>query len=603
MPASGSRTQVARQSWRIELSILGGIYLVGSLLRFEALYLKYNAVIVELGAVRLQEWCAGLAERLHPPSFAWILNESLSVGHYPYTRDQLGYIELARSMGSFYEGQVREPLFVFATKLGLALTGGHDIALSLMSTFFSSLIVLVTYALGRAIGGAATGLVAALLVAVERDLIWWGTDGWRADLFTVLAVAFAWACLCMTRRPSEGRALLLGFVGALACLTRITSLSFVLPCIAFAVWPRAATSRRQAIGWASTAVSMVTLLVAPYLISCWWVHGDPFYTFSLQSEFYDPGTGLGAGLASRLLQSPVATLDDTLYGMTVYLWANKWRGLDPWSPQLSLALSLLSIVGMALWAWIERGRAVLAVFAASTLPVAYVAGLPAYTEWRLTMHAYPFLIVSAAFAGVKLFGWLWAARSDAEPLRTAVARIRPKVATTVAVLGLLMVPVYLLPVLENLDDLSRWRATSVAAGYRDAIWFADGWHRSEWLGNQMVRRSRGERARLRVPMRGGRDYHFLIRLDPLFTGAAPEQVLEVHLNDRSIGRLRLQYSADRMGAYELSVPASAVRSGFNRLDLVSVARRSAQAPPVTAGSFVLWYVRLTPGATNPTNGG
>lgn len=596
MPAAGSKTQVTRQLWWIEPSLLGGIYGVGFLLRFEALYIKYNAVMVELGAARLQEWCAALAARLHPASFAWILNESLSRGHYPYTRDQLGYVELARSMGWFYEAQVREPLFVFATKVGLALTDGHDIALSFMSTFFSSLIVLATYALGRAIGGRFTGLISALLVAVEQDLIWWGTDGWRADLFTVLAVAFAWCCLRMTRQPSDGRALILGFVGALACLTRITALSFVLPGIVLAVWPRAATGRRQALGWAAAAFSMVVLLVAPYLISCWWVQGDPFYTFSLQSEFYDPGAGLGSGLADRLLRSPVATLDDTLQGMTVYLWANKWRGLEPWSPQVAAALSVLSIAGLVLWAWIERGRTLLAIFAASTLPFAYVAGLPAYTEWRLTMHAYPFFIVSAVFAAAKIFGWLWAVRSGAEPLREALAGVRRKVAATLALLTLLMIPVYLLPMLENLDDLSRWRATSVAAGYRDAVWFADGWHQSEWLGNQMVRRSKGERARLRVPMRGGRDYSFLIRMDPLLTGAATRQVLEVRLNNQSIGRLRLRYSADRMGAYELTAPAEAVRSGFNRLELVSVARRGKQSPSVAPGSFLLWYVRLTPGA-------
>ncbi len=594
MPAAGTKSHLIGGRWWIELSILGVIYLFGFLLRFEALYLKYNAVVAGLGAARLQEWCAGLAARIRPASFDWILNESLKIGHYPYTRDQLGYVELARSMGSFYEGQVREPLFVFLTKVSLALTGGHDIALSLMSTFFSSLIVLVTYALGRAIGGAVTGLVAALFVAMERDLIWWGTDGWRADLFTVLTVAFAWACLCMTRRQSDGRALLLGFVGALACLTRITALSFVLPGIAFAVWPRAAASRRQTFGWAVAAVVMVALLVGPYLISCWWVQGDPFYTFSLQSEFYDSGTGLGAGFAERLLQSPVATFDDMLQGMTVYPWANKWQGLDPWSPHGSRVLSLLSIVGVVLWVWSVQGRAVLLVFAASILPFAYVASLRAYTEWRLTMHSYPFLIVSAAFAGVKLSAWLWALRSDDEPVRIAVTRAAPKVAITVAVLGLLLVPVYLLPVLENLDDLSRWRATSVAAGYRDSIWFAEGWYRSEWLGNQMVRRSTGGRARLRVPMRGGRDYHFLIRMDPLLTGGALRQVLQLRLNDRPIGRLRLQYSEERIGAYEMAVPSSAVRSGFNNLEFVAVDRGGAGDSPAVAGAFRLWYVRLTP---------
>ena len=51
------------------------------------------------------------------------------------------------------------------------------------------------------------------------------------EVITLLTVLFAWACVRLYSRPSRRRAGLVGVIGALACLTRITALSFVAPTI------------------------------------------------------------------------------------------------------------------------------------------------------------------------------------------------------------------------------------------------------------------------------------------------------------------------------------------------------------------------------------
>src|SRR6185295_5980768 len=107
----------------------------------------------------------------------------------------------------------------------------------------------------------------AAAVAVERQLIGLGVEGWRDDTFAVFVVATAAALLCLREAPSRRTAVLAGVVCAGALLTRITALSFVVPGLLAVAWsgptPRATRLRAIAVATLTAAV-----LVAPFLVSC-----------------------------------------------------------------------------------------------------------------------------------------------------------------------------------------------------------------------------------------------------------------------------------------------------------------------------------------------
>ena len=116
--------------------------------------------------VELEAHTRDRIETVRPDSFAWHRVESPYVGG-----DPVNYIRFGREMRSFYAAHVREPMFPFATKVWLALVDGQDQAVSFASATFSVLAIVATYALGRYAFSPLVGLLGALGVAVDKDLI------------------------------------------------------------------------------------------------------------------------------------------------------------------------------------------------------------------------------------------------------------------------------------------------------------------------------------------------------------------------------------------------------------------------------------------------
>ena len=106
----------------------------------------------------------------------------------------------------FYEADVREPLFPALTRLMLAPTGGRILSVHVASAVGSTLLVLATYLLGAAAFSRVTGLLAALLFAVERDALWWSVEGFRDDTFALFVVLGAWALVRLWQSPTTARA-------------------------------------------------------------------------------------------------------------------------------------------------------------------------------------------------------------------------------------------------------------------------------------------------------------------------------------------------------------------------------------------------------------
>jgi hypothetical protein len=226
-------------------------------------------------------------------------------------------------------------------------------------------------------------------------------------------------------------------------------------------------------------------------------------------------------------------------------------------------------------------------------------------HWRFTLHAYPFYLVAAfhalfaAAAGVA--GVLRGrGRETAQPLRTR--RTAFAAAALVVLAALALVGDRWAPYLVARESISAGNSTTIGAGPNDAPFFGDGWSGLVVGGNVVARLSTAERSTLWVPMPAGRAYRLVIRIDPIPFEGAPPQTVQLRLEDREIARLALAWNPQRVGAYEVDVPAALTPGRRSRLDFVSEYRlpleRAGAAFPelprsITAG-FRLWYVRVTP---------
>lgn len=590
-----------------ELSLLSLAFGYGALLRLEAFHRSYGPLAGSDLFLRMQEAVAGLAASIRPASF------SFPSGLLPYRFDPSSYLLEARSMEHFYEARLREPLFVFSTKVSLWLTGGQDLAVSVASNAFSILLVPATYALGRAVGGPAVGLPAALVVAIEPQLILNGPKGYRAELFACLVVAFALACIRLHRRPSTRAAVMTGAVGAAVCLTRITSLAFVVPGLAAVALSHGIPKWRHAARRAAVSGAVVLVLIAPFLVACWVEFGDPFYSINWHTGWYRQVSGMETGepmsasefVLTRVRQAPTQAIDTALRGLTLYPWADKWDWLaEHWGVPLAAALKYLCLAGLLMWLWTSEGRLILVVLAGSMLPFAFTWEL--WQDWRFTVHTYPIFMAAAAFAAVRPVQWIYGVWASRRPLGPALRGLAPSVLLTAGVATFFVGSLCLFPVILVHQELAAGRAASVGGDPRrvffidrEALFFARGWSPARLEGDVVFRYPKGAVGRIWVPMVGGREYRCLLRLDPLGTDTQRLRVLEFRINEWS-HRFPLRPDQGGVDTYWIRIPMGATKSGLNRVEIREVKGSGAKAADggraTSEPDFKLWFVRFFPEA-------
>jgi hypothetical protein len=395
-------------SWRRgRIALVVAIILYGAVLRLAAITDIYGPVEHPRWLAAVQRATAA-SPHLRPDGLRFEATELFPHRDGPptqYRSDPYTYLRYAREMNDFYAAHRREPLYPAATKVSLALLGDQDVAVSFTSAAFSTLAIGLTFWLGAFAFRYAVGVGAALLVAVERDLIYLGAGGWRDDAFMCGVLVTAIALLRFWRAPDSWSGVLLGCAAGVACLVRITSLSFIVPAAAlFALAP--GRHWRPRLAGVGVAVAVAALLVTPYLVNCWRVYGDPFHAINVHASVYqeteggpeDPSLTARQYLRSHLTTQPVRTIDTIAQGMTVYPFLNKWHGFHPWYPGAGRWLSWAAIAGLVLLAASPAGRLLLMVLASSLVP--YAATWTLIADWRFTAHAYPFFLIAAALAVV-----------------------------------------------------------------------------------------------------------------------------------------------------------------------------------------------------------
>ncbi|MFO7695170.1 MAG: glycosyltransferase family 39 protein [Vicinamibacterales bacterium] len=598
-PVSAARA--ARRAVFIALPVL--VVLYGAALRFDALTLTRGAVAGPPWLRALQE-SRGPSSAIRPDGVTW----TPVTGRYisdPYT-----YLRYAREMRSFYAAHRREPLFPFATKMALGLLDDHDVAVSVASASFSVMAIAATFLLGAYAFSYAVGLGAALALAVEYDVITWSVGGWRDDAFTCAVVLSAYAMIRYARDPSRRHAVLLGVVAGLACLVRITALSFVLPGFA-ALFLMAGRPVKERVAGLALGLSIMAAIVAPFIINCWRTFGDPFYAINVHANVYRAAEGQAeesgltavAYLRGMARTRPFETADTVALGLTAYPFQNKWRGFDPWVPGLGRWLSWASLLGLFLFTGSAAGRLLLVVLAASLVP--YAATWKLIADWRFTAHAYPIFLVAAGAAVSRVV--LLATPSGIRVLRASdwKRRLLPWALTASVFALLVWIVLWMLPAQTVRESLLAGEAVTVAAGPRDRWFFTEGWSRPVTEGNVTARVSHGPFSVVRVNLPRKQDYGATLRLDPFPRplDAMPSGLpaVRVFLNGRRVARIDLRWNPERVGSYDIRLPADAVLAGVNRMTLLAEGQASSarlEEPPRPGSPagvrFRLWYVRVRP---------
>lgn len=572
----------------------------GGLLRLDALVERYGAVESPSWARALTHAAPRWAAHLKPSAHQWRAIATPYVGG-----DPINYLRYAREMQTFYQAHVREPVFLAETRVFLWLLHGADVAVSFASAAGSTAAVLGAYLVAAAVASPIAGLVVALLMAGEYHLITWGVDGWRDDTFMALLLLTLWGFLQLRRRPSFAHALLAGVAAGLACLTRITALSFVLPGLALLAIDAPTAERRHRAAMAGLAAVIAAAVVVPYLVSCALATGDPFIAINYHTSFYRFGEGLPSGepisaasyISGKLAGHPIRAIDTAFQGLTVQPFENKFGGFEAYAPHLGTALMWAAAAGLMALPFTPAGRLVLVVLLASLVPYAFTWNISSGGEWRFTMHAYPLYLVAALFAvdgAVRGAAALWRSgrRMPALSRRTAVG-----IAAVASIAALGWGAYVALPWLVVRETVVSGQDVSIETGPRDGVFFDDGWS-EPYPDGVMVRVSTSPRSAIRFPLPIRRAYDVILRFDPAVPGR--QHRVAVLFNRQLVGTLKLAVDAARMGSYRLRLPAAQVRRGSNELMVVpdTLAAAGAAGPrlgwidPAQPVGVRLWYVRI-----------
>jgi hypothetical protein len=572
----------------------------GGLLRLDAFVQAYGTLDRPAWARVLTHRVAPLARFVRPRPYRWDHVDQPYVGG-----DPINYLKYAREMRSFYQAHVREPMFLALTRTFLWTLSDQDAGVSVASITASTLAIFATYLLGAAVLSRSAGLIAALLIAVEYDLISWSIEGWRDDLFMAMVAFSAWAFVRCRREPSLRNGAVLGVLAAGACLTRITALSFIVPALGWLIVDAPGNTRRartKAVGIAALALAIVA---GPYFVSCAIATGDPFYAIDYHTGFYRYGEGqpwekpmsAATYVTSKIVRRPIATLDTAITGLFVQPFTAKWIGFEGWVNGTGAVLSALAIAGLLIAPFFADGRVLLVVLLASVLPYAFTWNIRGGAEFRFTMHTYPLYVLASLAPLALAVHAARAIRADPGRIRTIRwKRVSLMGGTALAAIVAVCAIYIALPWFVAREQIASGDDASIETGARDRTFFRDGWSRP--YRDSLTFRLSGERATIRIPLPVRRTYHIVLRLDPV----APEQQHRavVLLNRQLFAVLHLMWDPNRVGAYPLQLPADKVRVGSNELTIVSDTTVPAESatihlPPQSDRSPLgvrFWYLRV-----------
>ncbi len=110
------------------------------------------------------------------------------------------------------------PLHAVILNLWMGIAGSGEFSIRFVSVFFGALAVALTYALGRRVGGARVGALAAGLIAIAPTAVWYGQEARGYSLMVVLVLVAVLAYLRLESGDLQARVWLVYILASTAAL-------------------------------------------------------------------------------------------------------------------------------------------------------------------------------------------------------------------------------------------------------------------------------------------------------------------------------------------------------------------------------------------------
>lgn len=195
--------------------------------------------------------------------------------------DALGYRSIALRSSDFYDTEFREPLFVHMIKLYIKLFGNEPLTLRYFTVFLSIISILLIYKTAQKMfHSELIGLLSALFCSLNPYFIFMSVRLLRLELF-IITILLLFYTLFIHREQNYARYVFMGVVGGLVCLTRVTSISFVIPLIIFSFWQEKIPFVKLII-----PVSIIIVLILPYFIHSKKKFRSYTYSVDIHAKWY-----------------------------------------------------------------------------------------------------------------------------------------------------------------------------------------------------------------------------------------------------------------------------------------------------------------------------
>ncbi|MFN8391154.1 MAG: glycosyltransferase family 39 protein [Bdellovibrionota bacterium] len=201
----------------------------------------------------------------------------------PLDPDAQNYYLMADQMQSLYDTNVREPLIIWTSKLGMWLFGADHFSLRLVGAFFFVLTAIGFYRFVRDVTGESfVALAAALLFATNSFLRELAVRGVRDTPTLSFLIMLSYFTLVRAPWLTDGRRIAgLSVSWALLSLTRLSFLAPGLLLIGYAFWKHRLRKQLFALPLAA-----IVLAIVPHLLNNQRVFHDPFYSLNIHAVWW-----------------------------------------------------------------------------------------------------------------------------------------------------------------------------------------------------------------------------------------------------------------------------------------------------------------------------